>query len=120
VATTTVYLTLSLPPIDFTYTASPLDTISTTTASRTSILTAHPITGRFTPRATQADEYEIDAVHARITFGRLQKSGSKLAVVHWIVTWRDDIEGVACHGFHKPPPVLARSVSNRGSNSAEN
>lgn len=60
---------------------------------------AHPAAYRFARQPTQPQEFAIDAGQARLTFGGSQTSGNKLEVVHWTVTWRDDIEGAAYRGL---------------------
>jgi hypothetical protein len=60
---------------------------------------AHPVAYRFARQPAEQQEFTIDAAQARLTFGRSQTSGDKLEVVHWTVTWRDDIEGVAYRGL---------------------
>jgi len=60
---------------------------------------AHPVSYRLTSRPTERDMFEIDVEQAGISFGLPQTLGDKLEVVHWTITWRDDIEGVAYRGL---------------------
>ena len=53
----------------------------------------HPLLYRFTPQPTHTAEYRLDVASAQIVFGGAQTAGEKLEVVHWTVTWRDDIVG---------------------------
>jgi hypothetical protein len=52
-----------------------------------------PLLYRFTPQPTHKEEYRLDVASAQIVFGGAQTTGEKLEVVHWTVTWRDDIVG---------------------------
>jgi hypothetical protein len=58
----------------------------------------HPIRYRFARRPTAPDEFAIDPEQARLAFGAAQTAGHSLEIVHWTVTWRDDIEGAAYRG----------------------
>jgi hypothetical protein len=59
---------------------------------------SHPVPYRFATQPAAADEFAVDSAQALVTFGAGQKSGDKLEVVHWTVTWRDDVEGAAYRG----------------------
>jgi hypothetical protein len=59
---------------------------------------SHPVPYRFARRPTARDEFAIDADQGRLAFGAAQIAGHTLEIVHWTVTWRDDIEGAAYRG----------------------
>lgn len=54
---------------------------------------ASPITYTLVEQPTQKVEYGLNPYEARIIFGAAQTLGDKLEVVHWTVTWRDEILG---------------------------
>jgi hypothetical protein len=60
---------------------------------------AHPVTYLVARQPAGQREFSIDVAQARLTFGQGQTSGDQLEVVHWTVTWRDDIEGAAYRGL---------------------
>jgi len=59
---------------------------------------AHPVTYRWSQQPANAQEFSIAGAQALLIFGASQTSGDKLEVVHWTVTWRDDIEGAVYRG----------------------
>ncbi len=59
---------------------------------------SRPVPYRFASQPSRVDEFTIDATQALLTFGAGQKSGDKLELVYWTLTWRDDIEGTAYRG----------------------
>jgi hypothetical protein len=60
---------------------------------------AHPETYRFVVGSKGKNEYEIDEARAAIRFGAPQAAGDRLEVIHWTVTWKDDIKGKTYHGL---------------------
>jgi hypothetical protein len=52
-----------------------------------------PVQYRMVDRPAGKVEYELDIQKALALFGEAQTAGEKLEVVHWTVTWRDDILG---------------------------
>lgn len=59
----------------------------------------HPVNYSMTDRPTQKDEYRLDAQNAQIIFGKPQKEGDILEVIHWTITWRDEILGKRYSGL---------------------
>jgi hypothetical protein len=59
----------------------------------------HPTTYRRVDEPNRKDEYAVDATRAEVNFGQAQSGGEKLEVVHWTVSWRDDILGNAYRGM---------------------
>jgi hypothetical protein len=60
---------------------------------------AHPIPYQLTTQPTHKEEYRLDVARAQVVFGAPQIAGEKLEVVHWTVTWRDDIVGDRYRGI---------------------
>ncbi|MCI0486804.1 MAG: hypothetical protein L0229_09410 [Blastocatellia bacterium] len=54
---------------------------------------ASPIEYTITAKPAQKDEFRLDPTRAQIYFGAVQTEGEKLELVHWTVTWRDEILG---------------------------
>jgi hypothetical protein len=59
----------------------------------------HPIAYQYLEQPAGPHDYAIDPVHALVNFGGAQTAADTLHVVHWTVTWRDDIEGAAYRGL---------------------
>ncbi|UCH93942.1 MAG: hypothetical protein JSV88_27250 [Candidatus Aminicenantes bacterium] len=57
-----------------------------------------PIDYRMVDEPTQKNEYMLDVPNARVIFGESQTQGEKLEVVHWTITWRDEILGERYRG----------------------
>jgi hypothetical protein len=58
----------------------------------------HPVDYRMVDEPTQKNEYILDVANARVIFGEPQVEGEKLEVVHWTITWRDEILGERYRG----------------------
>ncbi len=54
---------------------------------------AHPVEYSMLDRPVLQQEYRLDVARAEIRFGQPQTPGDKLEVVHWTVSWRDEILG---------------------------
>lgn len=60
---------------------------------------AQPTAYRMVAVPGRKDQYAVDAVRGEVVFGQAQSMGERLEVVHWTVTWRDDILGNAYSGL---------------------
>ena len=58
-----------------------------------------PATYRASSRPTAINEFQVDALRARLLFGAAQPAGEKLAVTHWTVDFRNDIAGGRLQGI---------------------
>jgi hypothetical protein len=50
-----------------------------------------PVSYRLVANPTAPDEFALDVAHAQLVFGAAQRPGDVLQIVHWTVTWRDEI-----------------------------
>jgi hypothetical protein len=52
---------------------------------------SNPARYRMAAAPTRKEEFKLDVARARIEFGAAQTEGEKLEMIHWTVTWRDEI-----------------------------
>lgn len=57
-----------------------------------------PVTYKAVDRPAAVDQFQVDALRARLIFGAPQPAGGQLGVAHWTVDFRDDITGGRCQG----------------------
>jgi hypothetical protein len=79
--------------------ASTTSTLGTGDVEVRNVTTAgSPVVYTMVERPTAPTEFALDAMEARLVFGAAQTPGDVLEVVHWTVTWRDDILGDTYRG----------------------
>jgi hypothetical protein len=59
----------------------------------------HPISYQLVEHPAQKEEFRLDVPAGQIVFGQAQKEGDQLEVVHYTVTWRDEIMGERYNGL---------------------
>ena len=52
---------------------------------------ARPLDYWLVAQPTRKEEYKLDLSKAQVIFGKAQNEGEKLEVIHWTLTWRDEI-----------------------------
>lgn len=58
-----------------------------------------PIQYRMVENPTEIDEFRLEVPTAQIFFGQAQKEGDQLEIIHFTVTWRDQILGERYNGL---------------------
>src|SRR5687767_12566473 len=59
----------------------------------------HPVLYRMVESPIEKDEFRLEMPAAEILFGQGQKEGDQLEIIHYTVTWRDEILGERYNGL---------------------